>query len=237
MLEVFDRARPWYVSPWRRIRCCLPHHTTASAPRTRKFRGSILGLPIPLSTLRARSHDRPRMTRGQSGWLGLLCATLSFATPHRFIPAHRADFPHPAPRDTVLLRNSDGMDDPGSRQRIPDKEAVEPLPGHLRLLRPPIQPFAPFSRDLPMVVVQCPVVAHDSVVGVMPTQASRQLALLPSHGLMTPAAAPLPDSAQRPGDAARGCLALDHPGARGEGPGGGASLLIRVFPGFSLQGA
>jgi len=36
------------------------------------FRSSIPSLHIPLSTLRVRPHDRPRMTRGQDGSLLLI---------------------------------------------------------------------------------------------------------------------------------------------------------------------
>ena len=42
----------------------LPRH-----PRLRLFRGSILSLPVPLSTLRLRRYRRLRMTRGRCGWL------------------------------------------------------------------------------------------------------------------------------------------------------------------------
>ncbi len=54
----------------------------------RTFRGSMAGLHVPLSTLHVQPCDCPRMTRGQVGSLLLTCATLTFATPRRFIPAH-----------------------------------------------------------------------------------------------------------------------------------------------------
>lgn len=44
------------------------------------FRGSMARLHLPLSTLRVHPRGRPRITRGQSGWLFLLCLTLSFMT-------------------------------------------------------------------------------------------------------------------------------------------------------------
>src|SRR5687768_2210673 len=44
-------------------------------------------LHMPLSTLHACPHGQPSMTRGRCDWLGLHRTTLSFATPHRFIPA------------------------------------------------------------------------------------------------------------------------------------------------------
>lgn len=48
---------------------------------------SIARLHMPLSTLHTRPYGRPYMTRGRCDWLGLHRATLSFATPHRLIPA------------------------------------------------------------------------------------------------------------------------------------------------------
>ena len=63
---------------------------------TSRFRGSIPGLRVPLSTLRARPHGRAHMTRGHRGWLALQCANSSFATPCRFIPAHLPERVGPA---------------------------------------------------------------------------------------------------------------------------------------------
>jgi len=51
------------------------------------FRGSIPGLRVPLSTLRAYPYGRVHMTRGHREWRALQCANSSFATPCRFIPA------------------------------------------------------------------------------------------------------------------------------------------------------
>lgn len=48
----------------------------------------MTGLRFPLSTLRPRRYRRRRMTRGHGGSLLLPRATLSSATPCRFIPAH-----------------------------------------------------------------------------------------------------------------------------------------------------
>ena len=53
-------------------------------PKERFFRGSILGLRVPLSTLRLRPCGRPRMTQGRCGSLNLQRMTLSFTTPCRF---------------------------------------------------------------------------------------------------------------------------------------------------------
>ena len=49
-----------------------------------KFRGSIPGPPVPLSTLHLRSHGRRRMARGRCGSLPLHRTKLPFATPRRF---------------------------------------------------------------------------------------------------------------------------------------------------------
>ena len=46
-------------------------------PGLARFRGSILCLHLPLSTLRQRRYRRLRMTRGQCGWLDLHCLGLS----------------------------------------------------------------------------------------------------------------------------------------------------------------
>ena len=49
-----------------------------------RFRSSMAGLRVPLSTLRLRPCGRRRMTRGQDDWLGLSCTTLAFVTLCRF---------------------------------------------------------------------------------------------------------------------------------------------------------
>jgi hypothetical protein len=77
----------------------------------------MAGLHVPLSTLHVQPCDCPRMTRGQVGSLLLTCATLTFATPRRFIPAHSHFVPtcFRARRDsaalvvaTVLMRSMAG---------------------------------------------------------------------------------------------------------------------------------
>ena len=55
--------------------------------RKEVFRGSIIGPPVPLSTLHPRCRHRRRMTRGQRGSLDFRCGALSSPTPRRFIPA------------------------------------------------------------------------------------------------------------------------------------------------------
>ena len=87
MLGVVDHARPLRTSPLRCNGFCLrsperPRHLGQSP-----FRGSVPGLRVPLSTLRARPLGRVHMTRGHRGWLALQCANPSFAALCRFIPA------------------------------------------------------------------------------------------------------------------------------------------------------
>ena len=53
-------------------------------PGYQLYRGSMAGLCVPLSTLRAASRDAPRMTRGQHDSLLLCCLGLAPVTPCRF---------------------------------------------------------------------------------------------------------------------------------------------------------
>jgi hypothetical protein len=80
MQRVYDHVGYPRGLPWRPLGCCLPLRLTASAAGSSVFRGSIPRLWFPLSTLRNGPHGPSRMTRGQHDWLGLCCATLSFAT-------------------------------------------------------------------------------------------------------------------------------------------------------------
>ncbi len=57
-------------------------------PKFVRFRGSIPGLHVPLSTLHADPRGPSCMTRGRCGSLHLHRTTLAFAAPRRFIPAH-----------------------------------------------------------------------------------------------------------------------------------------------------
>jgi len=67
MRGVSDRVGATHGSPWRRASCGLPRVHTASASQSgyRRFRGSKPSLQVPLSTLRWRSCERQRMTRGR----------------------------------------------------------------------------------------------------------------------------------------------------------------------------
>ena len=101
-------ARPDAGPPWFRTQCCCPCRglrprrvrlrltltastmlPSACSERVgtrdkRRFRGSILCLDIPLSTLRAYRYRYTRMTRGQCGWLDLHCLGLA---PFTTVPA------------------------------------------------------------------------------------------------------------------------------------------------------
>jgi hypothetical protein len=88
MLRVSDPAEPGIDMSVRLPRCGLPPTEKTSAPwRINKFRGSIPGLHVPLSTLHPHPHGCWRMTRGQGGSLVLPCEALSSSTPSRFSPA------------------------------------------------------------------------------------------------------------------------------------------------------
>src|SRR5688572_16648514 len=89
------------------------------------FRGSWLRPRVPLSTLRERPHDRPRMTRGHRDWLGLRCTELASATIYRSPGARR------------------GFDDSSSPSAsLPSRDILFPLlisgrkPAERGLLRP-----------------------------------------------------------------------------------------------------
>jgi hypothetical protein len=77
MLRVFDRVEPSDSSQLA-LSSVLPSakDNSVGAPDFR-FRGSMAGLRLPLSTLRRRPRGRHRMTRGQGGSLLLSCIELA----------------------------------------------------------------------------------------------------------------------------------------------------------------
>jgi hypothetical protein len=90
-------------------------HNSVGTPEGR-FRSSMAGLRVPLSTLRLRPRGRRRMTRGQDDWLGLSCATLAFATLCQFSTAHCAsDEPPLAAHATIGAWSKGGV--PWHRRR------------------------------------------------------------------------------------------------------------------------
>src|SRR5262249_36135978 len=83
-------------------------HNSVGTPEGR-FRSSMAGLRVPLSTLRLRPYGRRRMTRGQDDWLGLSCTTLAFATLCRFLTAHYPSYgPHLEGHGTIPSDRCDG---------------------------------------------------------------------------------------------------------------------------------
>ena len=77
----------------------LPRH-----PELRLFRGSILSLPVPLSTLRLRRYRRLRMTRGRCGWLLLQRMSPSDMTTRQSPGARRLTLPSSGQSKGCALR-------------------------------------------------------------------------------------------------------------------------------------
>jgi len=96
----------------------------------RRFRGSILCLDIPLSTLRAYRYRYTRMTRGQCGWLDLHCRGLA---PFTTVPA----CPGADSQRRVSPRDDDELP-PVTRYLL--KEPVPFTQGELRRLAPVADP-------------------------------------------------------------------------------------------------
>jgi len=64
---------------------CLLRSLQHGHPEDGSFDALSLGLYVPLSMLRVRPHERPRMTRGRCGWLGLHRNGLSPSISCRFL--------------------------------------------------------------------------------------------------------------------------------------------------------
>jgi len=86
--RVFDHAGSSGRLRWRARICCLPPIGQRRHPGHQFCRGSMAGLCVPLSTLRAAPRDAPRMTRGQHDSLRLCREGLAPFAPCRFVPAH-----------------------------------------------------------------------------------------------------------------------------------------------------
>ncbi len=82
--RVCDHARSSERLRWRAQTCCLPPLERRRHPGYHLYRGSMAGLCVPLSTLRAAPRGTPRMTRGQHDSLLLRCQGLAPFTPCRF---------------------------------------------------------------------------------------------------------------------------------------------------------
>src|SRR4051812_41192911 len=87
MHGVSDSAGSSARSRWSRASVSLSDSSTPSASRVNFYEAQYPACTDPCPTLQVRPHNRPRMARGQSGSLRLLCTTLSFAASCRFIPA------------------------------------------------------------------------------------------------------------------------------------------------------
>ncbi len=124
MSGVLDLAGPVGARDGAPTSVAFPTNKQGQHPDFQTFRGSIPRLHVPLSTLRVRPHDRPRMTRGRCGSLGLHRTALASAPPRRFIPAHlfvpqchdRIDLRRPARRNVAGKQCHAGEDERHSNE-------------------------------------------------------------------------------------------------------------------------
>ena len=105
----------------------LPRH-----PELRLFRGSILSLPVPLSTLRLRRYRRLRMTRGRCGWLLLQRMSPSDMTTRQSPGAQRLN-----------LARAPGV---GARARLKVLRRSQPAGAALRAAVPRARSLRPACR-------------------------------------------------------------------------------------------
>jgi len=131
MLGVYDSAGSRVDLSFRLPRCSLPPPKTTSAPRRiNKFRSSIPGLRVPLSTLRPLPYGGWRMTRGQGGSLVLSYAALSSGR----VGTRRGPVLPTSPRSPLSFRTASfpqygckaGMSDGA----FPGPHLLKPLPAY-----------------------------------------------------------------------------------------------------------
>jgi hypothetical protein len=80
---VSDRAGSRRALRWRYVECGLPPTSTASAPRCKhRFRGSIPGPHVPLSTLRRTALPPPTHDSGPL-WVAIPSTSWTFTYLHR----------------------------------------------------------------------------------------------------------------------------------------------------------
>src|SRR5437870_612339 len=79
------------------------------------------------------------------------------------------------------------------------------------MLGSPIEPIVPAPFDRPQEAVEHPRVSGDPVILVMPSELLSQLSVLLASWQMAVLTAPPTDPCDRPSEAVRGCLQLDHP--------------------------
>ena len=79
----FDHAGSPKCLRWRSWTYCLPLHRQRRHPELVFYRGSMVGLHVPLPTLRRHPHGCPRTARGRCGSLFLHRSGLAPPTPCR----------------------------------------------------------------------------------------------------------------------------------------------------------
>src|ERR1700738_2105389 len=97
------------------------------------------------------------------------------------------------------------------RQRARPQIPRKPFPGPWPTIGSPIEPVAPATLDLAQKATQAIRVPGDPVVPVVPPQLLLELPVLLAYWRVAMLAAPPPYSRDRPTQAMRGCLLLDHP--------------------------
>src|SRR5437870_280873 len=103
------------------------------------------------------------------------------------------------------------MDRDRRRQRVRPQIPCEPFPRPPPTIRSPIEPVPPATLDLAQKTTQAIRVPGDPVVPVVPPQLQIECPTLLTYWRMAVLAAPPPYSADRPTQAIRGRLLLDHP--------------------------
>src|SRR5258708_2119593 len=123
----------------------------------------------------------------------------------------RAEFPHPALRDTDSLRGGIGPQDACPRERIALQQLPHAVPRHACPLRAATQPLAPDAHDLFAEVFERFEVPADPEVPEVPSQLLPERLLLLLDRVVPMESAPLSDSLERPAQTVAGRLPLHHP--------------------------
>src|SRR5467141_518966 len=123
----------------------------------------------------------------------------------------RAEFPHPALRDTDSLRGGIGPQDACPREWIALPQLPHAVPRHACPLRAATEPLAPDAHDLFAEVFEGFEVPGDPVVPEVPSQLLRERLLLLLDRVVPMESAPLGDSLERPAQTVAGRLPLHHP--------------------------
>ncbi len=147
----------------------------------------------------ARNHQTP----GGPGWLPTQGS-------HR---SGRARLAHPAPRDTVSLREVDDRIQPRSWKRVPFQHKRETVPVHVSLARATIQPLSPDPSHPVSKLFQGAVVAADAKVGIMSPELPDEMRMLLGDRKVPIPSTPFRDAMHRLGETTPGRLLLHHPGS------------------------